>query len=301
VLDLILRDCQRPGLAEQAAYQFSRGGTDIRGPSIRLLEAVARRWGNLVTGVRELSRRDGMSECQAFAMDLETGFFEERTFPVKHWRDRKNGEGYAVTDERDIYEIVANAGARRKRACLESVIPGDVVEAALAQCESTLRARADTSPAALAKMVEAFAAFGVTRAQIEQRLQRRLDAITPAQLVGLKRVYASLRDGMSDAPDWFEPAAAAPEPPPPPEGPKGRGRAKKADDAPKPDAEAPAEARDTGGPPLRTLAEYQIDIERATDAETAALVLDEARTAGLQEVQVAALTQVWHAKWEPAP
>ena len=39
---------------------------------------------------------------------------------------------------------------------------------------------------------------------IEKRIQRRLDAIEAAQIVGLKRIYASLRDGMSEAKDWFD-------------------------------------------------------------------------------------------------
>jgi len=319
VLDLILLDCQRPRLAEAAAYQYARGGTDIRGPSIRLLEAIARRWGNLATGVRELSRREGISECQAFAIDLETGFFEERTFPVRHWRDKKDGGGYVLTDERDIYETVANAGARRKRSCLESIIPGDVVDQALAQCEATLRARADTSPAAMAKLVEAFAEFKVTRQQIEQRLQRHLDAITAAQLVGLRRIYASLRDGMSDAADWFEPGPPAPPPatnaptagtPPAPE-PRPRGRPKKAAGAPKPGpddgrpgpvsvrAPGAAPAAAAGGPELRPLADYQRAVKEATSEESAALVLDEARTAGIGADDLAALAATWRATWEP--
>jgi hypothetical protein len=320
VLDLILLDCQRPRLAEAAAYQYARGGTDIRGPSIRLLEAIARRWGNLATGVRELSRGNGMSECQAFAIDLETGFFEERTFPVRHWRDKKDGSGYVLTDERDIYETVANAGARRKRSCLESIIPGDVVDQALAQCEATLRARADTSPAAMAKLVEAFAEYKVTRQQIEQRLQRRLDAITAAQLVGLRRIYASLRDGMSEAGDWFEPGSAASPPPaadappavaPPAPEPRPRGRPKKAAGVPKAGADdgGPATVSDrapgaapgpaAGGPEPRPLADYQRAIAQASSEETATLVLDEARTAGLGADDLAALAATWRATWSP--
>lgn len=328
-LDAILRDCMRPTLAETAAYQYARGGTDIKGPSIRLLEAVARRWGNLATGIREVSRHEGISECVAFAWDLETGFYEERQFPVRHWRDRseRNGGGYMVTDERDIYELVANAGQRRKRSCLESAIPGDVVDAALDQCEKTLRARADTSPEAMGKMIEGFAPFGVTRAQIEQRIQRRIDAITPAQVVGLRRVYASLRDGMSVALDWFEPAVVPPVgaegalPPPAPEGgaPSGspvarRPRAKKAAGGPEPAAEdsppmpppdsaatpAPGPAAGAFALERRSLADYQLEMERATDAETAALVLDEARTAGVLADELAALTGAWRSKWEPA-
>ena len=44
-------------------------------------------------------------------------------------------------------------------------------------------------------MVKAFAEFGVTKQMIEKRIQRRLDSVTPANMVALKKVYASLRDG----------------------------------------------------------------------------------------------------------
>jgi hypothetical protein len=83
------------------------------------------------------------------------------------------------------------------------VIPGDVTEAAVAQCEATMKSKADTSPEAMQRMVAAFEPFGVTREQIEKRIQRRLDAIQPAQVVSLKKIYASLRDGMSAPIDWF--------------------------------------------------------------------------------------------------
>lgn len=206
-MDLILSDCMKPKLAEQALYSYSRGGTEITGPSIRLAETIARRWGNLHSGINELSRREGYSECLAFCWDLETNYRDTKAFQVRHFRPTKTG-GYILTDERDIYENIANLSARRKRACILAVVPGDVVEAAVAQCESTLKTTADTSHEAMQKMVLAFITFGVTREHIEKRIQRRLDSIQPAQVVNLKKIWASLRDGMSNARDWFEMAQA---------------------------------------------------------------------------------------------
>lgn len=209
-VEAILNDCTRPTLAERAVYEYARGGTDIRGPSIRLAEAIAQRWGNIASGFKEVARLGEHSECVAYAWDLETGFYDERQFQVRHWRDTRQG-GYQVTDERDIYELVANFAQRRKRAVLLAVIPGDVTEAALEQCERTLASRADTSPEAVGRLIAAFGEFGVTPQQIETRIQRRLAAIRPAQMVQLRNVYNSLRDGMSEAGDWFgeTPAAAA--------------------------------------------------------------------------------------------
>lgn len=37
----IMRACQRKTLAEQAMYEYPRGGTKVTGPSIRLAEAMA--------------------------------------------------------------------------------------------------------------------------------------------------------------------------------------------------------------------------------------------------------------------
>lgn len=202
-VDRILVACQRPTLADAALYSYARGGTDITGPSIRLAEAIAQNWGNIQFGVRELEQRDGESTVESYAWDLESNVRQSKVFQVAHKRHTKKGS-YRLEDPRDVYEMVANQAARRMRACILGVVPGDVVEAAVSQCEETLKAKADTSPEAIKKMVEAFAAFGVTQDQIQKRIQRNLDSITPAQVISLRKVYNSLRDGMSGKNDWFD-------------------------------------------------------------------------------------------------
>lgn len=223
-MDRILNAFSRPTLAEKAAYQFARGGSDIAGPSIRAAEAIAQQWGNMDSGWREMQRGTDatgvpFSEVEAFCIDLQARNTKRLTFIVRHWRDTKQG-GYKLKDERDIYELCANQAQRRLRACILASIPGDVTEAAMQQADVTLKSKADTSPEAMQKMVAAFADFGVQREHIEKRIQRRIDAITPAQVVSLKRIYVSLRDDMSVAADWFEIDAsadgAAPPPPPSP-------------------------------------------------------------------------------------
>lgn len=209
-LDRIITACQRPTLAEQALYSYSRGGTEITGPSIRLAEAIAQNWSNLQFGIKELEQRIGESTVEAFAWDVETNVKQVKTFQVKHERYTKKGK-YALEDPRDIYETVANQGARRLRACILGIVPGDVIDAAVGQCEQTLKAKADTSPDALKKLVDAFANYKVTKDQIEKRIQRRLDTITPAQLVNLRKIYNSLKDGMSVPADWFEASGPAEE------------------------------------------------------------------------------------------
>jgi len=202
-LDKMLVAFQRHKLAEQALYSYSRGGSEVTGPSIRAAEAIAQNWGNLQYGVRELSQSNGESTVETFCWDVESNVRQVKVFQVQHIRSKKTGN-VKLTDPRDIYELVANQGARRLRACILGVIPGDIIEAVVEQTDITLKAKADTSPEAMKKMLELFAAFGATKEMIEKKIQRRMDAITPAQVVSLRKTYNSLKDGMSKPSDWFE-------------------------------------------------------------------------------------------------
>lgn len=284
-MDRILNAFGRRTLAEKAAYQFARGGTDIAGPSIRAAEAIAQQWGNMDSGWRELQR--GMdasgvpfSEVEAFCVDLQARNTKRLTFIVRHWRDTKQG-GYKLKDERDIYELCANQAQRRLRACILASIPGDVTEAAMQQADATLKASADTSPEAMQKMLDAFAQYGVTKDQIEKRIQRRLDAIQPGQVVSLKRIYASLRDDMSTPAEWFDMGDAATQQ----HGTTASIEKVKAAAAKKKTAQG-----------SKALDELCSDIEGAASAEAASLVLDDARDI-LSAEHHAELAKAFDAKW----
>jgi hypothetical protein len=209
----IMTACRRAGLARAGLYSYSRGGSDISGPSIRLAETIAQNWGNIQFGIQELEQHGGESTVKAYAWDVESNTRQEKVFQVPHRRVGRQGIR-RTAEGRDVYEVVASQGARRLRACILGVVPGDVVEAAMEQCEETLAAGADASPAALARLAEAFAACGVTREQLEARLGCPLEAATPAQTVQLGKIGNSLRDGMSKPGDWFETAVVAEAAPP---------------------------------------------------------------------------------------
>lgn len=294
-MDRILNACTRPTLANAAVYTYNRGGSDVSGPSIRLAEAMAQAWGNMQFGIRELDQRHGESTVQAFAWDVETNTRREVTFQVPHLRYTRSG-AKRLEDPRDIYEMVANQGARRLRACILAVIPGDVTEAAVAQCETTMHTTADTSPEAIAKLVGAFEAFGVVKEQIEKRIQRRMDAIQPAQVVSLRKVYASLRDGMSAAADWFDPIEPQPGSAPPVTQASAAEKAKEAIRSRGARSAPPAPQPPPAG---ETLDQLKADIDNATSEVTASLVLDEARGT-LDAADHAVLSAHFSARWEPA-
>src|SRR5690606_22289652 len=105
---------ERPSVTEIAIYSYPRGGARVAGHSIRLAEVLAQNWGNIMYGVKELEQREGESIAMAYAWDLETNVRQERTFTVKHSYKAK-GKLKKLEDPRDIYEKVANDGARRVR------------------------------------------------------------------------------------------------------------------------------------------------------------------------------------------
>lgn len=208
--DRILQACQRYALAEHAVYSYPRGGQQVSGPSIRLAEAIAREWGNLQYGIIEQERRGDESTMLAYAWDLETNVTSRAEFKVKHYRDSNRDGKKQLTEERDIYEAVANNGARRLRACILKLIPGDVVDAAVKQCDETIRARVNDLPTAIAQMLEAFGTLGVSKEQIEKRLRHRIDATNAAEIVAMRRVFTSIQDGMGSPADYFEIEQAPP-------------------------------------------------------------------------------------------
>jgi hypothetical protein len=203
----VMESCKRAGLAKEAIYGFNRGGALVTGPSIRLAEELARAWGNIDYGIRELSRKDGVSEMESYAWDLQTNTVSSQKFTVRHIRDTKNGS-YALTDERDIYEITANMAARRLRARILAVLPPDLVDAAVEECRKT-EAGGNGEPLAdrVRKMLRAFEKLGVSALFIEARLGHTLDTILPDEFVELTQIHNSIRDGMTKAGDWFAGAA----------------------------------------------------------------------------------------------
>lgn len=199
----IIDACKRPFLAEQAMYAYPRGGTLVTGASIRLAETLAQNWGNIDFGIREVSQNNGVSVAEAYAIDLETNTRVTKVFHVPHVRDTKKGR-IKLNDARDIYELVANQGARRLRACILGVLPGDVVEAAVSQCKKTL----ETGEVPLAKrirsMINKFDEVGVGVEHLEKRLGHKLEATIPQEIVTLQGIYKSLKDGFSKREDFFD-------------------------------------------------------------------------------------------------
>lgn len=202
----VMDTCKRPALAQVAMYRYPKGGTNVTGPSIRLAEAIAQNWGNLSYGIQELEQRNGESVAKAFCWDLETNVRQEKVFTVKHSIGLKGGKIKQLTDPRDVYEKVANDGARRLRACILGVIPGDIVDKAVQQCTDTLSGNSKGPlKDRVAKMLDGFkGTYRVTQEMIEAKFGYNADSFTEHDYVDLLNIANSLKDGMSKVEDWFD-------------------------------------------------------------------------------------------------
>jgi len=201
----IMQSCQRIALAETAIYAYPKGGQMVKGVSIHLAKVVARNWGNLDFGIRELSQANGESQVEAFCWDMETNVRETKVFTVRHERDTKQGKK-TITDGRDIYELVANMGARRMRACILGVVPPDVVQSAKEACEKTMAKGGGDIPLVdrVRTMIVAFEKIGVDKDLIEKRLGHKVTAIVETQLVELRQIFNSIQQGMADRSQFFD-------------------------------------------------------------------------------------------------
>lgn len=199
-----MQACQRPSMAAKAFYSFPRGGQTVAGPTIRFAEELARCWGNIDYGIKELSQDDGKSEMQAYAWDLETNAQSVQNFTNPHQREQGK-KMVALTSQRDIYENNANMATRRLRARILAILPSWFVEDAVEECKRTLAGQNDLPLIdRVKKMVVQFNKIGVTQEQIELRLKKKIETMDADDFTEFIGIYNAIKQGESKIADWFE-------------------------------------------------------------------------------------------------
>lgn len=198
--------CKQKTLADRAFFKFSRGGSAVSGPSVYLARELARTWGNVQYGVSEMRRDDGhgQSEMLAFAWDVQTNTRVETKFVVPHMRDTKQG-AKPLTDMRDIYENNANAGARRVRECIFSILPPWFVEEAKALCYKTIEdGGGKPLPQRISDAIRVYSEnLGITVDQLELRIERPSSKWTAHDVAQLSVTYQALQRGEIRKDDEF--------------------------------------------------------------------------------------------------
>lgn len=196
--------CRRKGFAEKAFFSYPRGGQTVTGVTIRFAEEMARCYGNLDYGIKEMSHEEGKSEMQAYCWDLETNTVSSQNFTVEHILETKQGNRQ-LTSQRDIYERTANDGARRLRSRILAILPPDLVEDCIAECKKTLAGNNEMSLADRIKyIVTTFGKIGVTKEMIEKRLGHTVESMNYDELTEYIGIFNGLKQKETTISDWFE-------------------------------------------------------------------------------------------------
>lgn len=200
----IIEACKVPALANSAFYSYPRGESIIRGATIKLAEELAGLWENILYGIQELARREGETEMQAFAWDLETNVYSSVHFTVKHRLDTRKGPKYLKTD-RDIRDLTANIAARKLRGRILAVLPEAVVTAAVDACYDTLANQIGADIQAERQAIIAkFRDIGITdKAVIERFNVESIDYLSAKNIAQLKSIYKTIQAGEASAHDIF--------------------------------------------------------------------------------------------------
>lgn len=208
-----LAACDQMSLASVAFYAVPRGQQKVTGPSIRLAEELARCWGNIEYGHKELSRvsakgsEPGRSEVLVYAWDQQTNTYVHRQLTVLHVLDTRDGPR-PLRDQKDIDDKIANVTSKQVRGRLLAVLPKFMVQAAIDRCKQTIEKGGKELPLSVRvrNMVAAFAEMGVTESQIAAYLEHSLETMTIDDLVTMTTVFNAIKQGGEKVSDYFEPA-----------------------------------------------------------------------------------------------
>ena len=217
---LIVSACKREGFAAAAQYKFPRGGSEVKGPSIKFAREAARIWGRIRTGYRVLERTEEEVLVEGFAVDAQTISIVTAQSRIKNKIQRKQRGGkteWVEPDERDYNEMVGRAASKLIRNCILALLPADVVEDAMEQADKTNIAVASGQlgkdrHSTIRGILAAFADYGVMRPQIEAKIGNPLDAATPEQIASLRGFFRAISAGEIGAAEVFDlapPATAA--------------------------------------------------------------------------------------------
>lgn len=211
-LEEMRKVCTIEMMADRAFSSFPKGGATVSMGSIHLARELARIWGNISYGSKELARNDakGESEMMAYAWDLQTNARPETTFIVPHVIDLSGGRKKKLTDARSVYENNANMAARRMRVQIFAVIPRWFTDEAEDLCRRTLelgggkpiKERVDEA-------VKVMAQIGVTPAMIEKKFGCSMVTLNSGHLADLRIIYRSIKNGEIEKDEAFPETPAA--------------------------------------------------------------------------------------------
>lgn len=216
----LIKECKRPYFATSAIYALPRGGKTIKGLSIRFAEAAARYIGNLGITSTIIHDDDKKRVIQVMVNDLQGNIYSSNTLSVEKTiersrvapnqrivKERVNSRGQRVyiveADDADLTNKQAALEARVRRNLILQIIPGWLQDECWDVLGETAHQEAAKDPDAnRRRLLDSFEnQLGINPDALAQYLGHPTQQITPDEIIELRTLYTSLRDG--DA-KWHE-------------------------------------------------------------------------------------------------
>lgn len=217
----ILNTCKRPGFAPHVCYSKPIGKKKIKGISIRGAEVAANNWSNIKSMSGIVYDDDEKRIINVVSMDLQTNTsyssqvivdkIVERKSPkqgqiIVYERLNSYGEKvYGVEPTKDEFEVkVAAQVSKQIRNNILRLIPEDIKEEMINTANKTMQNQAAEDPKGEAKKIaDAFAELSVTPSDLKNYLGHPLSKASPAQIVELRVIFKTIKDGQSTWNDYL--------------------------------------------------------------------------------------------------
>ena len=147
--------------------------------------------------MKELGTIGNRATVKAYCWDLQTNTYEEKVFEVELVRSTRSGS-YELTDPRDKYEMMANMAARRKRSCMQAIIPKFVIDMAIEACQETLEQNAAQDTRDIKeKMLTAFQKLceWITPEHLAGVCGKDFEHLSAKDIVKLRNLHNAIKDG----------------------------------------------------------------------------------------------------------
>ena len=225
----LLNACKRLKFAEKAKYRKPVGKklneetkkweqTYAEGPSIRFAEEAIRAWGNIKIQHATIYEDDMKRISQLRVIDLEKNTTYGRQMVINKFIERKNPVGREIISERvnsrneTTYLVKATDDEVTQKEAIQlskeirnlalRQIPQDIIDEGMETVEDIILKGVSEDPAAAKrKIFDSFNEIGIKPEEIEKYVGHQLDILTSAELVDLRKVFTSIKDGNST---WHE-------------------------------------------------------------------------------------------------
>jgi len=220
--DNILRACGRTDMAKRVEYAKPVGGKKIRGPSVRFAEVALNYWGNVTTQSFILYEDEMVRRIRVSCVDMENNITHSRDYTLQKIIERRSKAGRendvigervnSYGDKVYILKATEEEMATKEAAWISKgkrneglrLIPSDIIDEALDVARRTIAEGIKKDPEGEKKRIlDSFSSIGVKPSEIEKYLGHTISTVSPAELIDLRSVFQTIRDGEATWADYI--------------------------------------------------------------------------------------------------